>query len=153
LVNVNVSVLNPELEFEASRAGDSAVTTPQNKGASHSVVELSIDELVIDVTVEVLLTEVAVEVDAAVATDVRVVIIVAVVVSVVVAASVLVAVDVADAVVVRVTVAAEELAWVSVMVLVAVVLAAPDGKSWVTASPSPPARTTARSIPTNTLLL
>jgi len=40
-----------------------------------------------------------------------------------------------------------ELTWVEVTVLTVVRLPGPDGKIWATARPSPPARTTASSIP------
>ena len=148
LVNVNVSVLNPELEGTATRAGDFAVNAPQYTGAPHE------EGVLAEVT---LLTEVALEVDVTVATDVVIEVEVDVVVVAAVSVeddmAVLVIVDVRDAVAALVDVTIVVLVWVEVAVVTRVTLPGPDGKTWPTASPSPPARTTASSIPISSRLL
>jgi hypothetical protein len=138
LFSVNVSVLYPELEFAASRTGDTAVNEPQYSGAPHPEGEL---------LVVVLLTDVVLERDVTVSTDVAVIV---AVVDIVTVPVVVVVVEVLIVVVIAVTV---ELTWVEVTVLTVVTLPGPDGKTWATASPSPPARTTASSIPANIRLL
>jgi len=146
LISVNVSALYPELEFAALRAGDSAANAPQYSKDPQVVGELS---------VAVLVTDVALEREDTVSTDVAVDVDVAVVVVVVGIATVLVTVDTAVVVIVviELVVAAKVvLDRVEVAVLTAVTLTGVDGKIWATATPSPPARTTASSIPAKTLL-
>ena len=144
LFSVNVSVLYPELEFAASRTGDTTVNEPQYSGAPHPEGEL----LVVVPAGRVLLTDVVLERDVTVSTDVAVV--VAVVDIVTVPVVVVVVAEVLIVVVIAVTV---ELTWVEVTVLTVVTLPGPDGKTWATASPQSPARTTASSIPANIRLL